>query len=223
MIMDQSTTLRVCFRDPIPDIMDAAHYLDAAISAYTVGHLNIAENLIRLADMPSIRKWTESIWGKDSPYVQYRPIPYLSLPKENREKLRMPTLAEKHKLHLRDGYHCRFCGIPVIRKEVRTRITKAFPDILLWGKQNIEQHAALQAMWAQYDHVLPHSKGGSNALDNIVVTCAPCNFGRMSYILEEVGLSDPRLREPISSKWDGLERILISDTPHNKTSSAPLA
>ena len=62
-------------------------------------------------------------------------------------------------------------------------------------------------MWAQYDHLLPHSKGGNNDVNNIVVTCAPCNFGRMSYTLEEVGLIDPRTREPIRSAWDGLERF----------------
>jgi hypothetical protein len=30
----------------------------------------------------------------------------------------------------------------------------------------------------------------------------------MHYTLEEVGLADPRLREPIRSTWDGLERLL---------------
>jgi 5-methylcytosine-specific restriction endonuclease McrA len=79
---------------------------------------------------------------------------------------------------------------------------------LPWGRTNMTQHAAFQAMWAQYDHVLPYARGGNSTLDNMIVTCAPCNFGRMNYILEEVGLADPRGREPIGSKWDGLERLL---------------
>jgi hypothetical protein len=45
------------------------------------------------------------------------------------------------------------------------------------------------------------------ALENIVITCGPCNFGRVHYSLEEVGLIDPRTREPVRSKWDGLERF----------------
>jgi 5-methylcytosine-specific restriction endonuclease McrA len=62
-------------------------------------------------------------------------------------------------------------------------------------------------MWAQYDHILPHSRGGTSELSNMVVTCAPCNFGRMEFTLAEVGLADPRDRAPIRSSWDGLERF----------------
>jgi 5-methylcytosine-specific restriction endonuclease McrA len=79
-----------------------------------------------------------------------------------------------------------------------------------WGDRNAEQHAGLQAMWVQYDHVVPHARGGDNALTNLVVACAPCNCARMDYTLEEVGLLDPRTREPVRSSWDGLERLLAS-------------
>jgi len=198
---------RICFRDPIPAIAEAARYLDEGVTAYLVGKPDIAAEMIVRANMSVIREWTESIWGKGSPYVQAIQNTKEIFSKEDRVKVRMPTTAEKRALHERDGHHCRFCGIPVIRKEVRARIMKVFPNALIWGKQNGEQHAAFQAMWAQYDHLLPHSKGGDNGLENMVVTCAPCNFGRMSYSLEEVGLIDPRLREPISSAWDGLERF----------------
>lgn len=119
----------------------------------------------------------------------------------------MPTAVEKELLHQRDGYHCRFCGIPVIRDKIRDRIKKTYPNALPWGKTNPEQHAAFQALWLQYDHLLPHARGGTNDLENVVITCAPCNFGRGSYTLEEVGLADPRLRKSIHSSWDGLERF----------------
>lgn len=114
----------------------------------------------------------------------------------------------KNQLHLRDGYHCRFCGIPLIRKEIRAQLATLYPQALSWGRTNIEQHAAFQAMWAQYDHILPHARGGNNDIDNLVVTCAPCNFGRMNFTLDEVGLLDPRKCEPYQSKWDGLEQLL---------------
>lgn len=84
---------------------------------------------------------------------------------------------------------------------------QSYPQLRIWGRNNKDQHAAFQAMWAQYDHVLPYTRGGSNELDNLVVTCAPCNFGRMQYTLEEVGLLDPRSRAPVRSSWDGLERF----------------
>jgi hypothetical protein len=198
------STYRICLRDPIPEISDAARYLDAATSAHMGGQLKIAEELIRLADMPVIREWTESIWANDSAFVRFRDA---SLPTAGRAKARMPTVAEKQGIHARDGYHCRFCGIPVIRREIRIRINKCYSEALTWGSRNVEQHAAFQAMWAQYDHVIPHAKGGQNELGNMVLTCAPCNFGRMSNSLEEVGLHDPRKREPVCSPWDGLERF----------------
>ncbi|MCG8042457.1 MAG: hypothetical protein JAZ17_03525 [Candidatus Thiodiazotropha endolucinida] len=34
-----------CFRDPIPEIFDAARYLDAAVSAHFAGKTDLAEEL----------------------------------------------------------------------------------------------------------------------------------------------------------------------------------
>jgi len=201
--------LNRCLREPIPEIFDAARYLDAAISAHLSGKSGIAEELIKLADMPIIREWTESIWGSSSPYVKHREVQNAPpiLPKDQRIEVRMPNSCEKSLLHDRDGFNCRFCGIPVIRKEIREAIRKIYPNALEWGRKNIEQHAAFQAMWLQYDHILPYARGGDNNIDNIVITCAPCNFGRMNYLLEEVGIKDPRETPPIKSSWDGLERL----------------
>ena len=194
-----------CFREPISEIEEAAQSLDAAVSAHLEGETARAEKLIRLADIPAIRDWIESILGKKSPYVRV-----LLAPERNsvgREPKRMPNALEKGQLHERDGYHCRFCGIPVIRSETRARIRRAYPNALVWGKQNKARHAAFFAMWAQYDHLLPHAKGGTNSLSNIVVACAACNFGRGGYTLAEVGLSNPLERAAIQSAWDGLERF----------------
>ena len=202
-------TTRTCLRDPIPEIADAARYLDEAVTAHLSGRTEDARSLIRRADMPELREWTESLWGSNSPYVKFRFVEGAppSLPKDQRIKVRMPTTAEKAALHERDGFHCRFCGIPVIRMEVRQKIKKAYPDALSWGSKNIEQHPAFQAMWLQYDHLLPHARGGDNGLDNVLITCAPCNYGRWHHTFEEVGLSDPRSKIPVTSSWDGLERF----------------
>jgi hypothetical protein len=47
---------RTCLRDPIPEIFDAARYLDAAVSAHLTGKHALANELIRMADMPVISK-----------------------------------------------------------------------------------------------------------------------------------------------------------------------
>lgn len=197
--------LRNCFRDPISEIYDAARYLDAAVSAHLEGQTDIAKELLYLADNEAVWNWTDSIWGANSPYVIVCKVE--SNAAENRETERMPTAEQKTQLHLRDGYHCRFCGMPVVRPEIRKKICSTYPAQAPWGRTNKSQHAALQAMWAQYDHVVPHSHGGKNDLENLVVTCAACNFGKMSYTLGELSLSDPRSRPPVQSLWDGLERF----------------
>ena len=121
----------------------------------------------------------------------------------------MPGADVRRQLHARDGYHCRFCGVPVIRKVVRQKFASLFPALKIWGSKNIHQHAAFQAMWAQYDHLVPHSRGGSSDMENLVITCAPCNFARMDYTLGEVGLADPRDRPPPTSPWNGQEHVLL--------------
>lgn len=201
--------LRACLCDPIPEIADAARLLDAAVTAHLNKRLDLAAELIRCANMPAIREWTESLWGKGGPWS--RPLPVenapAKVPKAYRLHARMPNKAGLAALVKRDGFRCRFCGIPVVRAEVRTLIHRAYPDALPWGVGNANQHAGFQALWLTYDHVLPHSRGGSSELDNMVVACQPCNCGRSERTLEEVGLIDPRLREPIKSDWDGLERF----------------
>ena len=173
---------RSCFRLPIPEIALAAKFLDAAVTAHLLGHKDKADQLIRMADMPEIKSWLASIWGKASPYVQYKPV--LDGPRfpQTVEKFqnRMPSQREKQLLVRRDGYHCRFCGIPLIRAEVRKALKKKYPEALRWEGTIATQHSAFEAMWLQYDHILPHARGGSNDLDNLVITCAACNYDECS-------------------------------------------
>lgn len=202
--------MQKCLREPIQQIFEASKYLDAAASAHIAGKVKLASELLIAADMPELREWTESLWGANSPYVKITPMPDAApnLPREERVKLRMPNTSEKKQLHERDGFHCRFCGIPVIRKEVREYFKQHYPNAVEWGRKNIEQHAGFQLLWLQYDHVLPHARGGTNDLSNIVITCAPCNYGRSDSLVEEVGLVSPFSQEPVNSGWDGLERVL---------------
>lgn len=156
--MTESSTPRNCFRDPIPELFDAARYLDAAVSAHLSGHLELSSQLFQLANNPIIWAWIDSVWGKNSPYVniQKSSSAPTSVICNSRESARMPSSAQKRALHERDGYHCRFCGLPVVRSETRKSISSVYPEAVPWGKTNNSQHAAFQAMWAQYDHVVPH-------------------------------------------------------------------
>ena len=198
-----------CLREPIAEIFEAARELDKAVMAHLAGDRLRAAEIILATNTPTLRKYVELMWGARSPYVRVIQVPDAPplIPAALQPKPRMPSPAEKRALLARDGYHCRFCGIPVIRPEVRRKIKAAYPDALSWGRKNATQHAAFQVMWLQYDHLLPFARGGPNDIENMVIACAPCNFSRMNWLLEEVGLLNPREREPIRSSWDGLERF----------------
>lgn len=217
--MESTVTLRRCFRSPIPPVFEAVRSLDEAVTAHIAGHTQRAAQLFASANNPEVRAWVDSLWGKSSPYVKVNRLP--SAPITTKVQARMPTLEQKRALHARDGFHCRFCGVPVIRPEVRKLAVLLYPSAVTWGKTNVSQHAGFQALWAQYDHVVPHSCGGTNELENLVVTCAGCNFGKMSYRLEELALFDPRGFAPVQSTWDGLERFLAC-APNNSFKPTPI-
>lgn len=207
--------LRRCFREPIPEIFEAARRLGEAADHHLSGNSTAAEAALSAADLEPVRAWTESLWGsaKANPdqasYLRVRTVsdPVPNLPLHERVKARMPSAAERAALLAHYGHQCVFCRMPLIRREVRRFFTRAYPRAAYWGNTNKTCHAAFQCMWLQYDHVLPHARGGDNALSNLVLTCAGCNYGRVSRTLEEVGLLDPRMTPPMRSSWDGLERV----------------
>lgn len=196
-----------CLRDPVPEIAEGAQLLAQAAKAHIAGLRGEVLALLQAANLPAIREWTESLWGRHGAYAVRGPYDP-DVPVQRMAQARMPSKTVQLQLHAYDGFYCRFCGIPVIRREVREFFRAAYPEARIWGRRNVDQHAAFQCMWAQYDHVLPHSRGGSNDLDNLVVTCAPCNYGRMQYTLAEAGLDDPRTRPPTAGAWTGLEEVL---------------
>jgi len=81
---------RHCFREPIPEIFEAARYLDNAVTAYFDNRPDNAADLIRLADKAEIREWVESLWGAKSRYVHYRLASSAPVPSGPRVSVRMP-------------------------------------------------------------------------------------------------------------------------------------
>lgn len=192
---------------PIPEIFQAADLLNSAADAHLNGNGALAADLLRQADMPVLSQWTEALWGAQNKDIhRFRPIENLP-PLQQKSQQRMPDAKIRKALIERDGYHCRYCGIPVVRQETRNRIRKLYPDALRWAAGNKNQHAAFQCLWLTYEHVVPHCRGGDNSLQNMIISCQACNCAKMNYTIEEVGLYDPRNYEPVKSDWDGLERF----------------
>ena len=209
---------RTCLREPIPEIFRAAATLDDALAAHLCGNAEKAAALIELADDPLIREFTESVWGKRTSNIHQfvevsNPLPRLAI--EERPRPRMPDGPTMESVTWRDGFHCRFCGMPVIPADARRKFRQFYPRSVRWGPRNADQHAAFQCMWLQFDHLVPNQRGGTSDEQNIVVTCAPCNFGRMDFTLEEAQLQNPLNRKRCPSwdryqTWDGLRRILAN-------------
>jgi 5-methylcytosine-specific restriction endonuclease McrA len=199
--------------DPIQEIYDAARLLDLAVEAHLSGDRSRVAKRIQEADIPAVGRWLNSVWGKQDPkIIRFRAIAGApaKAPSSNRKNDRVLP-ATKKALQERDGHLCRFCGIPLVSAEVRDAMRAAYPPpALRWGDKDIEKHVAFQCLWLQYDHVLPHQRGGDSSLDNLVITCAACNYGRWYYTLEEVGVIDPRSRPVVRTGWDGLQRFLKS-------------
>jgi 5-methylcytosine-specific restriction endonuclease McrA len=202
--------MRTCLRDPIPEIAIATRYVNEAVTAHLDGDRAEAVRLLKAADMPAIRAWSASIMGKYSEYN--RPTVDPGAPpivaRDLRAKPRRPSEAMKRDLLARYRYQCCFCGTPVIRSAVRIRLISLYPDLLRWKDTNFTDNAILKVMDAQYDHAVPHARGGQTALDNLMIACGPCNYGRGGCTFGEMRLLDPRTRASIQSDWDGLERLL---------------
>jgi len=118
---------RRCLLSPIQEIFDAAELLKQACEAHNLDHVAEAADLIVKADMPILAEWTESLWGPENPEIhRYRKIENLPplLTKDQKLSQRMPVASVRKRLIRRDGYHCRYCGIPVIRQETRNAIKK---------------------------------------------------------------------------------------------------
>jgi 5-methylcytosine-specific restriction endonuclease McrA len=208
--------LRDCFRDPIPEIFEAATLLSYAAKAHLNGDSGRADALLRAADISAIGDWLDPIWLNPSNNRignQVQDLPPV-LHKAERHLPRDAPTEMKRALVARDGHHCRLCGLPVVRAEVRKLLNRLYPEAARWsGSKASQQHRGLQVLWLQYDHVVVHSRGGQTSLDNIVVTCAACNYGRDRFMMSEVGLRDPRVyaRAPYwigYREWDGLESLL---------------
>jgi 5-methylcytosine-specific restriction endonuclease McrA len=47
-----------------------------------------------------------------------------------------------------------------------------------WGGRDKDRHAAFYALTAVADHFVPHARGGTSELNNLITTCQSCNYGK---------------------------------------------
>jgi len=222
-MLSHQIALRRSIKEPISEILATYETMSAAVDAHFSGDTVRAANLFRAANSSAVWAWTNPAW--EQPYLNIRckfPVSDTSVvAAAHRDPERHPSDEVKRDALERDGFRCRYCGIPVIGADVRKLAHRLYPDAVPWGRYPSEQHAAFQAMWLQFDHVVPHSHGGRSSLDNIVVACGLCNYGKDRYTLAQLGLSDPRAFDPVPSPWDGLQRLLVAVSHAKKSRPVP--
>jgi len=207
--------MRQSLKDPIPELLISWELLSVAADAYMGGDFKGAEALFDEANIPILWDWLYPHWEKCHLNVIEKSPPGDStlIAKAERHAKRFLDANDKAALLRRDGYRCRYCGIPVISPEIRKTICAIYPHVVPWdAKEPRKRHMGFQSLWLQFDHVVPHSNGGRSDLENSVVSCALCNFGKDKYTLRQLGLEDPRLRLPVPTGWDGLERLSTAKT-----------
>lgn len=121
-----------------------------------------------------------------------------------RDQVRSPKKVQ-NEVFKRDGYKCRYCGNKLISQEFfRLFIKKLNSDLFKRGKTNLTIHGIIHIAWPVADHVFPWNKGGRTNLENLVSSCATCNYGKDGYTIEQIGIENPFFRSPQIDSWTGL-------------------
>ena len=224
-------TTRRSIKEPIPQIFGAAELLSLFADAHLAGDTKEADRLLREANCRDVWNWTNPHWDKvhlNPRYKHHLAGDTMKFDEHQLDPLRYPTDGQWRSLIQRDGYHCRYCGIPVVDDAVRKWVAlraksgpakgrRPFEAAVTWDShRNDLQHAAFQCMWIQPEHIVPHSHGGRTDLSNVVVSCALCNFGKWDWTLRQLEICDPRDFPPLSPEerrpvgWDGLSRLMTA-------------
>jgi 5-methylcytosine-specific restriction endonuclease McrA len=212
---DDFWALRPSFRAPISEVEAAANLLALAVDSLLAGDSASARSYLKQADMPALRAYARSMQSEVTREVhRFREVAGLprEIPAAERGP-REPSRGVAFEIFRHDGFRCRYCGCRVIFPLTESIISALVPHAVRWGRRDIEVNAAFYTLKGVLDHVVPHAHGGGSGPENLVVSCQPCNYGKGNWFIQQIGLSDPRLRPPRVDGWDGLCRILPVRSP----------
>ncbi len=190
---------------------DAVDMFVEAVRLYEQGKRNESLALLEKIDNLGITEWYIE-HGQMSGLYRDRVINLKLGDKlliEDRYPVRSPARLQ-NEVFRRDGYRCRYCRNRLIDQGFLKNFAKKINSpVFVRGSSNLTSHAIIHLTWPVADHVIPWSRGGATTLDNLVASCAPCNYGKADYTIEQLGISNPFDRKPVVDTWDGLSRCLL--------------
>jgi hypothetical protein len=177
--------------------------LGDAIRAAAVDDRNKALSILRDVESDALRRWGKE-HGQVSGIIRSRLTGSAAATVDVRPS-RGISARLRAAIHRRDGYHCRYCGMPVIVRPAIQAFAAYVGDAAFnFGSTLESRHGAALLAVAQVDHVVPYNCGGTVDESNLVTACWSCNYGKDRFTLEQLNIDDPRSRAPVVSEWDGL-------------------
>jgi 5-methylcytosine-specific restriction endonuclease McrA len=176
-----------------------------AVEAFKAGNKNLCLEIIGQIRTAEITEWYIEHGQMSGRHrkLQLNIPPPETIDIDLRDPVRSPAKLQKQVFE-RDSYHCRYCGGKLISQEfLKTFIKRLNSPLFSRGETNLNTHGIIHLTWPVADHVIPWNKGGRTSLDNLVSSCAPCNYGKDGYTIEQLGLIDPFTRPAKISDWDG--------------------
>jgi hypothetical protein len=114
----------------------------------------------------------------------------------------------------RDGWTCRYCGEPVFFAPTLKILDRRSPGHGYYhphGKGR-EILPLFQWRWASVDHIVPHSRGGSDDEDNFVTACWQCNLRLRDSPIESKPIPSSPPGDTSQYAWDGFASIYVQLT-----------
>lgn len=105
----------------------------------------------------------------------------------------------------RDHFTCRYCGTRTVPTPVLRAASDLWPEAIPYNPnwRTDSTHPLFVDRAATFDHLRPHSQGGTDiTLDNLVTACWSCNLQKSGFSLERLGWTLKPIDE--TSTWDGL-------------------
>jgi hypothetical protein len=176
----------------------AMETFEASYRALISGELDRAKELLGQISSLEMQTWFDR-HAQNVSTLRFRgmgSMPAVVVSSELDPKKTFSHLASK--IYLRDNFHCRYCRSKVAPRSFFTNFSKLMGDDAFHiGRANKELPGIYLLFVATLDQVTPLRLGGRTNDANLVTSCWPCNYGKMEYTAEQLGMVDPLLTPPL--------------------------